>query len=99
MSDEALAEAAVAALETAEAREHLARQLRTVPGVTVSAGPSANFLLLHTADGPGFRDRLRDKGFATRRGDTFPGLGPDWTRVTVPSLSVGNALVTALKSP
>jgi histidinol-phosphate aminotransferase len=99
MSDAALAEAAVAAQETAEAREHLARQLRTVPGIMVSAGATANFLLLHTADGPGFRELLRDKGFAVRRGDTFPGLGPDWTRVTVPSLSVGDALVTALKSP
>lgn len=99
MSDEALAEAAAAAQETAEDRELLAGRLRTVPGITVSPGASANFLLLHTEDGAAFRDRLRGRGFATRRGDTFPGLGPDWTRVTVPSRSVGDALVTALESP
>jgi histidinol-phosphate aminotransferase len=99
MSDQALAEAAVAAQETTETREHLARQLRTVPGVTVVTGASANFLLLHTTSGRGFRNLLRDKGFAARRGDTFPGLGGDWTRVTVPSRSVADALVLALKSP
>ncbi|MDX6211416.1 MAG: histidinol-phosphate aminotransferase [Frankiales bacterium] len=97
MSDQALDEAAVAAQETTETREHLARQLRTVPGVMVVAGASANFLLLHTTDGTGFRNLLRDKGFAARRGATFPGLGADWTRVTVPSRSVADALVLALK--
>jgi histidinol-phosphate aminotransferase len=99
MSDEALAGANHAAQETADNRDHLARQLRSVPGVTVSPGATANFLLLHTADGPGLRDRLRGKGFALRRGDTFPGLGPDWTRVAVPSPDVADAFAAALKSP
>ncbi|MDX6257021.1 MAG: histidinol-phosphate aminotransferase [Frankiales bacterium] len=98
MPDEALAEATVAARETAAARDHLTGLLRTVPGVSVSPGASANFLLLHTADGVGFRDRLLDRGFAVRRGDTFPGLGPDWTRVAVPSPDVADAFVAAVKS-
>jgi histidinol-phosphate aminotransferase len=98
MSDQAVAEATVAARETTAAREHLTSLLGTVPGVSVSPGASANFLLLHTADGVGFRDLLRGRGFAVRRGDTFPGLGPDWTRVTVPPRSVADALVAALKT-
>jgi histidinol-phosphate aminotransferase len=98
MSDEAIAAAGLAAQETANDREHLARQLRTVSGVTVSPGATANFLLLHTEDGPVLRDRLRGKGFALRRGDTFPGLGPDWTRVAVPSPDVADVFVAALKS-
>ncbi len=33
---------------------------------------------------PGWvREALREQGFAVRRGDTFPGLGPDWVRVAV----------------
>ena len=31
----------------------------------------------------GVRQRLRALGYAVRRGDTFPGLGPDWLRVAV----------------
>ena len=98
MSPEALAGAAAAAVETATARTRLAGELAAVPGLTVSAGATANFLLWHMANGPAVRDVLRSKGFAVRQGDTFPGLGPDWTRVTVPSPSVGDALVTILKT-
>jgi histidinol-phosphate aminotransferase len=29
------------------------------------------------------RAGLRDAGIAVRRGETFPGLGPDWLRVAV----------------
>ena len=98
MSDEAVTEAGHAAVQTAAHRAHLQQQLRTVPGLTLSPGATANFLLLHTDDGPGLRDRLRVNGFAARRGDTFPGLGPDWTRVTVPAPDVADALVRALRA-
>ena len=43
----------------------------------------APFLLLRVRDAPLVRARLRDLGIAVRRGDTFPGLGPDWLRVAV----------------
>jgi histidinol-phosphate aminotransferase len=29
------------------------------------------------------REALRERGYAVRRGDTFPGLGPDWLRIAV----------------
>ena len=29
------------------------------------------------------RESLRRKGYAVRRGDTFPGLGPTWIRLAV----------------
>jgi histidinol-phosphate aminotransferase len=64
-------------------RSDLARALDKLPGVTVSPGGQAPFLLLRVADGPAVRQRLRERGIAVRRGDTFPGLGPDWLRIAV----------------
>lgn len=34
-------------------------------------------------DALGLRALLRQRGYAVRRGDTFPGLGPDWLRIAV----------------
>jgi uroporphyrin-III C-methyltransferase len=65
-------------------RSDLARALDALPGVRVAPGGQAPFLLLRVADGPAVRQRLRDRGIAVRRGDTFPGLGPEWLRVAVP---------------
>ncbi|WP_232549242.1 Rv2231c family pyridoxal phosphate-dependent protein CobC [Propioniciclava soli] len=46
--------------------------------------PGAPFVLVDaTAAGPRVRERLADRGFAVRRGETFPGLGPEWIRVAV----------------
>ncbi|GAA4908570.1 Rv2231c family pyridoxal phosphate-dependent protein CobC [Streptomonospora salina] len=52
-------------------------------GVHVTPGAAASFVLVHAAGGEALRHRLRDAGIAVRRGDTFPGLGPDWLRVAV----------------
>jgi histidinol-phosphate aminotransferase len=41
---------------------------------------------------------MRDKGFAVRRGDTFPGLGPDWIRVAVRDDDTTAAFVAALEA-
>jgi histidinol-phosphate/aromatic aminotransferase/cobyric acid decarboxylase-like protein len=41
-------------------------------------------------------EALRDRGFAVRRADTFPGLGPSWVRIAVRRPAVSEALVTAL---
>ena len=41
-------------------------------------------------------EALAAEGFAVRRCDTFPGLGPDWIRVSVPSEPISAALVEAL---
>jgi histidinol-phosphate aminotransferase len=52
--------------------------------VTVLPG-RAPYLLLRLPDGRGeaVRAALRAAGIAVRRGDTFPGLGPDHIRVAV----------------
>jgi histidinol-phosphate aminotransferase len=42
------------------------------------------------------RQRLRAAGFAVRRADTFPGLGPDWLRIAVRDRAVSDAFVEAL---
>jgi histidinol-phosphate/aromatic aminotransferase/cobyric acid decarboxylase-like protein len=39
---------------------------------------------------------LRAAGFAVRRCDTFPGLGPDWVRVAVRDRHVHERLAAAL---
>jgi cobyrinic acid a,c-diamide synthase len=88
------AAAAMVACSTAEARAEAHRRARAVAnwravlveglaarGLVVAGDPATPFVLVH---GPaGLRERLRDKGFAVRRGDTFPGLGPDWVRIAV----------------
>jgi histidinol-phosphate aminotransferase len=48
------------------------------------------------ASGPTVRERLRQAGFAVRRGDTFPGLGPGWLRVAVRDRATNDRFVAAL---
>lgn len=95
---EAVEAATNIAAQTAADREGFVSQLATVPGVTVSPGARANFVLIRVPNGGLVRERLRDKGFAVRRCDTFPGLGPDWLRLAVPEEpSVAEAFVAALR--
>ncbi|MGY1739336.1 MULTISPECIES: Rv2231c family pyridoxal phosphate-dependent protein CobC [unclassified Blastococcus] len=77
----ARAEAAAAAAELAE---HRAALLAALPaGVTVVGEPRSSFVLLRVPDGARVRAALRARGWAVRRGDTFPGLGADHLRVAV----------------
>jgi histidinol-phosphate aminotransferase len=91
---EAVAEARAWATELAGRRTHLAELLRSVPGLSVMAG-AASFLLVH-ADRPELWKPLRGKGFAVRRGDTFPGLDAHWFRVAVRDEPTSTAFVEAL---
>lgn len=93
----AVAEAAEAAHRLVGWRAAQAGSLAAVPGVTVLPG-QAPFLLLRLPPGRGERVRadLRAAGIAVRRGDTFPGLGPDHLRVAVRPPDQAAALVTAL---
>ncbi len=94
---DAVAAAHRMALRLAADRAHLVTALRGVPGVRVAVEPAASFVLLHTPDGLAVRQSLRDAGFAVRRGDTFPGLGPDWLRIAVRDPATSDAFTAALK--
>lgn len=80
---DAVAEARQAAKTMAEHTAELAALLRALPGVRVHEPASAPFLLLRVPNGSRVRARLRARGVAVRRGDTFPGLGADHLRVAV----------------
>ncbi|WP_406049498.1 Rv2231c family pyridoxal phosphate-dependent protein CobC [Kribbella sp. NBC_00889] len=79
-NERAVAEAAQAALDIDRQRVHLLDSLGPVPTYGVPRGP---FVLVHVEGGAVLRESLRERGFAVRRGDTFPGLGPDWLRIAV----------------
>jgi len=96
LSDEGVAEEQRIAAELAVHRAHLVTGLRTLPGVTVSGEPSSSFTLVRVQGAARIRLALRERGFAVRRGDTFPGLGPDWLRIAVRSPDVSDAFLAAL---
>ncbi len=77
----ARAEADAAAVELAA---HRAALLAALPaGVEVAGEPRSSFVLLRVPDGARVRAELRARGWAVRRGDTFPGLDADHLRVAV----------------
>lgn len=77
-------------------RAALVDALATVPGVEVGPDPAASFVLVHRPGGSALRLSLRQQGFLLRRGDDYPGLGPDWFRVAVPSPPASEAFAAAL---
>ncbi|CAM5559959.1 Aminotransferase OS=Streptomyces alboniger OX=132473 GN=CP975_07835 PE=3 SV=1 [Streptomyces alboniger] len=81
----ALAEAGHAAHRVAADRAHLLAGLASLAsrGVRVAGPAEGPFVLVRVPGAEGVRARLRAAGFAVRRGDTFPGLGPDWIRLAV----------------
>jgi histidinol-phosphate aminotransferase len=89
----AVAEAAAWARVLADQRSYLQGRLADVH---VVPGAAASFLLVRT-ERPEIWNPLRDKGFAVRRGDTFPGLGPDWIRIAVRARETSTAFATALE--
>ena len=101
----ALAEADRLARTAAQDRRYLEERLAALPGVTLPAVPSpttsptndvrAPFVLLQAPGADKIRARLRENGFAVRRADTFPGLGPDWLRIAARDRLVTDALIAA----
>ncbi|MEV6829406.1 Rv2231c family pyridoxal phosphate-dependent protein CobC [Amycolatopsis sp. NPDC051102] len=82
---------------TAEAdREYLVSGLTAV-GVSVLGDPRGPFVLVRVPGGAAVRARLREVGYAVRRGDTFPGLGPDHLRLAVRDRATTDAFLTALR--
>lgn len=74
---------------------HLVARL-TEAGLTVVRQPAGPFVLIHHPRADLLRDGLRRRGFALRRGDTFPGLGPAWLRIAAREPAMTDALVAAL---
>jgi histidinol-phosphate aminotransferase len=94
----AVAEANHLAHALSSERSELLRLLSDIPGVTIAAPPTSSFLLLHLPGADRLRSLLRDRGWAVRRGDTFPGLGPDWLRVAVRDIPTSQAFAAALRA-
>jgi cobyrinic acid a,c-diamide synthase len=94
--------AAAAAEEIASRRAYLVEQLTDV-GFKVASQPRAPFVLVDTSGVRGDREpgwvrlALRDHGFAVRRGETFPGLGPDWIRIAVRETETSDQFIAALR--
>jgi histidinol-phosphate/aromatic aminotransferase/cobyric acid decarboxylase-like protein len=77
----ALAEAAAVAHELTE---HRAALLAALPAAAEVVGaPRSSFVLLRVPGGAAVRERLRERGWAVRRGDTLPRLTGDHLRVAV----------------
>ena len=95
----AQAEAEKLAVAAEADRLYLEQRLLELPGLTLPARANAHapFVLLHAEGADKLRLRLREEhGFALRRGDTFPGLGPDWLRIAVRDRDVTDRLCAAL---
>jgi cobyrinic acid a,c-diamide synthase len=102
LTPEARALAAEGAAEITAWRAYLTERLASV-GLTVAGSSRASFVLVDTSDvrdnrEPGWmRLALRNHGFAVRRGETFPGLGPDWIRIAVREPETTDRLMAALR--
>jgi histidinol-phosphate aminotransferase len=92
----ALAEAEEAAARIAEDRAYLLGRLGKLTCVEVASQAAGPFLLLRMPGAAAVREQLRASGFAVRRADTFPGLGPDWLRIAVRSRGISDAFVEVL---
>ncbi|MBP2473891.1 histidinol-phosphate aminotransferase [Crossiella equi] len=93
----ALAEAEEAAVEGQAHRAALATALAALPGVQVHLPAAGPFLLLRVRAGEHVRLRLRERGVAVRRADTFPGLSSDHLRVAVRPPDEAKVLLAALE--
>lgn len=97
MEPRALDEAAEAARVFTADRAYLVDRLRGLPGVEVAGDPpAAPFVLLRLPGAAEARRALRALGYAVRRADTFPGLGPDWLRIAVRDRRTTDGFVNAL---
>lgn len=92
----ALAEAAAAAERVAVDRAHLVAGLTEFTEVRVVEPAEGPFVLVRLERAAQVRERLRSLGFAARRGDTFPGLGPQWLRLAVRDRATTNRFLQAL---
>ncbi|MGW1808695.1 Rv2231c family pyridoxal phosphate-dependent protein CobC [Streptomyces sp. NPDC002078] len=94
----ALAEAGHAAHRIAADRVHLVAGLSEFAslGVRVVGPAEGPFVLVRMPGAAAVRHRLRELGYAVRRGDTFPGLGAEWVRVAVRDRVTVSGFLSAL---
>ncbi|MGW0915641.1 Rv2231c family pyridoxal phosphate-dependent protein CobC [Streptomyces sp. NPDC002784] len=99
MEPRALAEAAHAAHRITADRAHLVAGLRefTAAGLRVAEPAEGPFVLVRLPGAAAVRGRLRELGFAVRRGDTFPGLDEEWLRLAVRDRATVNSFLRALE--
>jgi cobyrinic acid a,c-diamide synthase len=104
VSEAARAIAASAAEEITRRRDHLLTGLADL-GLAVVPESRSPFVLVDSrgwlpgAHGPGtLRVRLRERGFAVRRGETFPGLGADWIRIAVRDEETTDTVIKTLRA-
>ena len=88
-------EAGILARQAEEDRRYLESCLIELPGVSLPARSRAPFVLVHADGADRVRLTMRERGFALRRADTFPGLGPDWLRIAVRERSVTDMVIAA----
>ena len=104
-----LAVAAVIACAGARGQEHIRTISRdmtqrlsylvtrlTDVGLDVVHEPAGPFVLAHHPQAARLREGLRCRGLAVRRGDTFPGLGPEWLRIAARDPVTTDTLLAAL---
>ncbi|TCP48639.1 histidinol-phosphate aminotransferase [Tamaricihabitans halophyticus] len=94
----AVAEAEAQARDGVAHRAELLARLRELPGLRVYEPAAASFVLVRIPDANRVRAELRAAGIAVRRADTFPGLGPDFLRISVRAPAEAAPLVTALRT-
>jgi histidinol-phosphate aminotransferase len=95
-SDAAAREVEVWSRGLAAERAHLLGRLAGIDGVRTVAAAAASFVLFDTGIAD-VRTRLHTRGFAVRRGETFPGLGPGWIRVAVRDAETSDRFSAALR--
>jgi histidinol-phosphate aminotransferase len=93
---EAVRETGAWAAALAVERRRLTARL-TALGLHVVPGARASFLCVRAPGARAVRALLRERGYAVRRGDTFPGLGPDWLRIAVRSREANEGLLEVLE--
>ncbi|GAB2326195.1 Rv2231c family pyridoxal phosphate-dependent protein CobC [Streptomyces griseoincarnatus] len=98
VSPAALAEAEEAARGIAADRAYLTAGLRDFAshGLRVTGPAEAPFVLVRVPAAADVRERLRAFGYATRRGDTFPGLDEEWLRLAVRDRKTTEGFLRAL---
>ena len=81
--------------EVAQRLSYLVPRLTDL-GLDVVPDPVGPFVLVRHPHAACVREGLRSRGVAVRRGDTFPGLGPQWLRIAARDPAMTDALLVAL---